>query len=181
MEKDLNLRDNGTYVFGFLKNTYVLLSEGQGFKQVNFFFPVKITEEDTLRIKSWQKKGYAHNIEFSEEDVSSAKFTFREAFLPTKLQVLKEVIEDVVTYIYDKHPNETPVCSGVNCHNHNNLEIYDDNGLPTPLCPDCAKTIENSYELNEVEKQELPNNYLYGFLGACLFAIPGIIFAILLY
>ncbi|MBR5696418.1 MAG: hypothetical protein IKX43_09375 [Paludibacteraceae bacterium] len=178
---ELGFKSAGSFVYGFLKNSYVLFAQANGAKMLWFRFPVELDENDKQNIQSWEKKDYAKKVEFTGDGTMDVEMTFRETILPTKEDIIKEVIMGVTGYIADKYPEARINCSGTDCSCDNNLEVYEVNGLPIPMCAECAKklgeNIDEAYE--EMERQ--PGNYLRGFLGASLFSIPGILVTFLLF
>lgn len=177
----LGFKSAGSFVYGFLKNSYVLFAQANGAKMLWFRFPVELDENDKQNIQSWEKKDYAKKVEFTGDGTMDVEMTFRETFLPTKVNIIREVIEGVTGYIADKYPEARINCSGTDCSCDNNLEVYEVNGFPIPMCAECAKklgeNIDEAYE--EMERQ--PGNYLRGFLGASLFSIPGILVTFFLF
>ncbi len=171
---EFGFANNGTYFYGFTQNTYVIMADGQNQKHVSLIFPCKINQSDKEKILSWKKKGYAKSIDFDEGDAFEAQIVFAEYFLPFKIEKIKEVVQDIANYIKEKYPEEKPKCTGKDCQADSELEIYNIDGIPLPLCPSCAKKIESDIERAYEEESLKPNNYIQGLLGALTFPIPGI-------
>lgn len=174
LASEFGFANNGTYFYGFIHNTYVIMADGKNKKIVQMIFPCKIEQSDKEKILSWKKKGYAKSIDFGEEHVFEVQITFAEYFLPFKIEKIKEVVQDIANYIKEKYPEEKPKCTGKDCQADSELEIYNIDGIPLPLCPSCAKKIESDIERAYEEESLKPNNYIQGLLGALTFPIPGI-------
>lgn len=173
--QEFGFKNNGTYIYGFLGNTYVVFADGPNKKNVWFRFPHSLDESDKQKIKSWEKKGYAKNVEFLEDQSFDVRITFMEYFVPFKIAKIKEVIEDITKYSAEKYPQAKPKCCGDNCLSYTNLNIYEVDGIPLPMCAACAQKLERDIEdIYEQEKLQ-PNNYLIGFIAAAVFSIPGIL------
>lgn len=171
---ELNFENNGTYIYGFLNNTFVMFSDGANQKIVTFKFSTKLDEDDKKKILFWKKKGYAKSIEFLENQTFDVSIIFTEYFIPFKISKIKEVIEDITDYMKNKYSNSMPKCCGDNCISNSKLSVYDIEGIPIPLCPSCANKLENLIETEKEDFEQQPNNYLQGTLLAILFSIPGI-------
>lgn len=172
---ELNFKNNGTYVYGFINNTYVIFSDGKNQKNVSFRFPTNLDEDDKKKILSWQKKGYAKKIEFFTDQSFDVYMVFTEYFIPFNVSKIKEVIEDITNYIHQKYSDKKPKCCVDNCLSDYELSIIDLEGIPFPMCSACVKKIEFSIEQEYEEFNQQPNNYLQGAIGSFLFSIPGIL------
>lgn len=171
---EFGFANNGTYFYGFIHNTYVIMADGKNKKIVQMIFPCKIDQSDKEKILSWKKKGYAKSIDFGEEQFFEVQITFAEYFLPFKIEKIKEVVQDIANYIKEKYPDEKPKCTGKECQADSELEIYSVDGIPLPLCSSCAKKMQSDIERAYEEENLKPNNYIQGLLGALTFPIPGI-------
>lgn len=181
LEKEFGFKDNGSIIYGIIKNTFIAFADGNNQKNVWFRFPVKLDDEDRQKINSWQKKGYANAISFFDEDTFDIKINFVEFFVPFKVEKIKEIILDITDYISQKYPEAKVQCCGENCSSTAGIEVYDINGSPLPLCPNCAARIKNEIENANEEEKLVPNNYLQGSLMAALFSIPGILVTFLIF
>lgn len=179
--KEFGFKNNGTYFYGFINDTYVIFADGANQKNVSFRFPIRIDEDDKNKILSWKKKGYAKSIDFFDNQAFNVNIVFAEYFLPFKISKIKEVIEDITSYIKQKYPNEKIKCSGDNCSETEELNIIDIEGIPFPMCSSCVKRLEQSIE-NEYEEFKLQeNNYFQGSVAAAVFSIPGILVTFVLF
>lgn len=176
-----NFKNNGRFIYGFINNTYVMFADGTNQKNVWFRFPNSLGESDKVKISSWKKKGYAKSIDFLEGQAFHVEITFTEYFLPFKISKIKEVIEDITDYIKGKYPEQNVKCCGENCISESELNIFDIEGLPLPMCPSCVHRLENLIENDYEDFKQQPNNYLNGTIAAFLFSIPGIIVTFLFF
>lgn len=172
--KELGFKNNNTYLYGFVKNTYVMFADGSNKKTVWFRFPEKPDDADKQKILSWQKKGYAKIINFLDDNSVDAEIIFTEYFIPYKVSKIKEVIEDIANYISEKYPNSKVICVGDNC-NSTEVNIYEIEEVPMLMCSSCANRLQNEIENTYADENLLPNNYLIGFLFSAIFSIPGIL------
>ena len=172
--KEFNFKNNKTFLYGFIKNTYVMFADGANTKNVWFRFPEKLDEADKQKILSWQKKGYAKIINFFDDNSFETEITFTEYFIPYKVSKIKEVIEDITNYIYEKYPSSKVICVGENCSS-TEISIYELNEIPMLMCSSCADRLQNEIENNYSDADLLSNNYLKGFLFSAIFSIPGIL------
>ena len=179
----LGFKRNGDYCYGYVKNCFVTLFEGKNVKMVGFRTPVVIDEDDKQKFLSWQKKGYASQILFSEDPSRYVEFSFPERFWPYKISKIKEVIEDMVNYMAEKYPDVPFKCSCSDCEADENtpVHIYELNGEPTPLCEKCAKEINQNFEVQNDAINHVPDNYLQGALAAAVASVPGILVSLLFY
>lgn len=173
--KELDFKNNGTFIYGFIGNTYVMFGDGSNQKNVWFRFPVSVDEETKQKISEWNKKGYAKEIKFLEDNSFDVELTFVEYFKPYKVSKIKEVILDITDYVNKKYDGEKPKCTGENCTVSNNLEIFNVGKLPLPMCHDCIQRLQNKVDDSYEEFENEPNNYLQGSILAFIFALPGIL------
>lgn len=179
--KEFGFKNNGTYFYGFINNTYVMFADGANQKNVSFIFPIELTEDDKKKILSWKRKGYAKTIDFFDDQSSNVCIIFAEYFLPFKISKIKEVIDDITGYITQKYPQEKSKCSGDNCTATDGLNIFDVDGIPVPMCSSCAKRLETKIENAYEDFRLQPNNYLQGSIAAIVFSIPGILATFILF
>lgn len=181
LSQEFGFKNNGTYFYGFINNTYVIFADGANQKNVSFRFPIELDEDDKKKILSWKRKGYAKSIDFFDDQSFDVYIVFTEYFLPFKISKIKEVIEEITGYIKQKYPQEKSKCSGDNCIETDGVNIFDIDGIPLPMCSSCAKRLETKIE-NEYEDFRLqPNNYLQGSIAAIVFSIPGILVTFILF
>ena len=102
---------------------------------------------------------------------------FIKYIVPFNIKKIKEVIDDITNYIFNKYPEGKILCSEDNC-SADAVTIYNIGGFPLPLCRICAEKQRNRTKaLYEKEKAE-NNNYIKGVIYALFFCIPGILFNI---
>lgn len=181
LSKEFGFKNNGTYFYGFINNTYVMFADGMNQKNVSFRFPIELNEDDKQKILSWKRKGYAKSIDFFDDQSFDVYIVFTEYFLPFKISKIKEVIEDITGYIKQKYPQEKSKCSGDNCIETDGLNIFDIDGIPLPMCSSCAKRLETKIENAYEDFRLQPNNYLQGSIAAIVFSIPGILVTFILF
>ena len=174
LAKEFGFINNGRFLFGFLKNSYIMFADGANQKNVWFRFPNKLDADDKQKIESWKKKGYAKKVDFLEENSFDVELVFTEYFIPFKIAKIKEVIEDITDYIANKYPEAKIACSGDDCLVSDGLDIYDVDGVPLPMCSSCVQRLENTIENTYEEEKLQPGNYLQGIMLAAFFSIPGI-------
>ena len=171
LNETLGFKSNEVFLYGFLKNTFVIIHEDEDNKIcVSVRFPIELDDSDTGRIKSWEKDGYAKKVEKDPDDATSVDLEFKSS----NSDKIKEVLEDISGYIAEKYPEAKIQCYGKDC-TETNIDIYELSGVPVPLCEKCAKEMEKDFEKANIEEEAAPGNYLRGFLGASLFSIPGIL------
>lgn len=175
LANELGFKNNGTFCYGFIDNTYLMFADGSNQKNVWFKFPVAVDEEIKQKVGSWKKKGYAKEIVFSENDSFDVMVSFAEYFRPFKISKIKEVIIDITSYFKDKFPEQKIRCFGENCSASENLSVYDIKKIPLPMCHECAAKLQNRFDSFYEELDEEPNNYVRGSIFAFLFSLPGII------
>jgi hypothetical protein len=176
LNETLGFKSNEVFLYGFLQNTFVIIHEDEDNKIcVSIKFPTELDESDMEKIKSWEKDGYAKKIEKNSDDTSSVEISFKSS----NKDKIKEVIEDISGYYIGKYPEAKITCYGKDCTEETNIDIYELNGVPIPMCEKCAKELEKDLEKANIEEEAAPGNYLRGFLGAALFSIPGILVSFL--
>ena len=177
LSKIYGFKNNGTFIYGMVKNTYIVIFDGNKHKNVWFRFPGQLDEGDKIKIESWKRKGYAKEIIFLEDNAISVEMNFIKYIVPFNIKKIKEVIDDITNYIFNKYPEGKILCSEDNC-SADAVTIYNIGGFPLPLCRICAEKQRNRTKaLYEKEKAE-NNNYIKGVIYALFFCIPGILFNI---
>jgi hypothetical protein len=166
-------------VYGFRKECFVMLMEGQGKKLLWIDFPQKLDKDDVAKVESWHRKGYASELTIIEDDC--VQMEFKEVFLPFKVAKIGEIIDDLTDYSASKYPDAHHKCHCDGCTNYDSLQVYEVDGIPTPLCPECAKSLKADAAEQNAAFDELANNYEQGALLAAVFSIPGILVSVLFY
>lgn len=100
--KEFNFSSNGTFLYGYIGNTYLMFADGSNQKNVWFRFPVSVNAEIKQKVESWKKKGYAKEIKFLEKESFDVIVTFVEYLKPFNVSKIKEVILDITSYINEK-------------------------------------------------------------------------------
>lgn len=172
LNETLGFKSNDVFLYGFQRNTLVIIHEDENNRIcVSVRFPIELDESDMERIKSWEKDGYAKKVGNDPDDKTSVDFEFKSS----NKDKIKEVLEDISGYTAEKYPEAKIQCYGKDCTEDTNIDIYEVNGVPIPMCEKCAKELEKDLEKANIEEEAAPGNYLRGFLGAALFSIPGIL------
>ena len=177
LRNQLGFKDNGTFCYGYVKNSFFTFADGPNIKLLSVWTPEVLDKDDKAKIQSWQKKGYASQVSFSVDSARHVEITFSEKFIPFKVKKIKEVIEDISDYIADKYPNsEARCCLCDNAATSNvKVRIFEFAGEPMPICEDCANKIQKDLEAEIEEFDRQPDNYLQGAATAAVFSIPGIL------
>lgn len=174
ISKIYGFKNNGTFIYGMVKNSYIVIFDGNKHKNVWFRFPGQLDEGDKIKIESWKKRGFVKKIVFLEDNAISVEMNFIKYIVPLNIKKIKEVIDDITNYIFNKYPEGKILCSEDDC-SADAVVIYDSGGLPLPCCRACAENLRNRTKaLYEKEKAE-NNNYIKGVIYAFFFCIPGIL------
>ena len=142
LSKIYGFENNGTFIYGMVKNSYVVAFDGNNRKNVWFRFPGQLDEGDKIKIESWKRKGYAKEIIFLEDNAISVDMNFIKYIVPLNIKKIKEVIDDIANYIFNKYPEGKILCSEDGC-SADAVVIYDSGGLPLPRCRACAEKQRN--------------------------------------
>lgn len=182
LRNQFGFQDNGHCVYGFRQNSFVMFADGQGMKVLSFFFPVELDADDVAKVKSWYRKGYATELAAEVGDYN-VSMEFKEVFLPYKTSRMAEIITDLTDYVANKYPDAPRRCLGRDCDGQpdGDLQIFEIDGVPTPLCAACAKRYQVAVDEVNSAFEEQPNNYEQGALAAAAFSVPGILLSLLLY
>ena len=177
LRDQLGFKDNGTFCYGFVKNSFFTFADGCNIKKLCIRTPEVLDDEDKEKIQSWKKKGYASEVLFSEDPSRYVEINFPEKFWPFKVAKIKEVIEDIANYIDNKYPNSEVKCSSCDCAATSDVKVrvFEMNGEPMPLCETCASQIQKGLNAEKEELDRQPDNYLRGAATAAVFSIPGIL------
>ena len=178
LSKQYGFKNNGTFIYGMVKNSYVVAFDGNNRKNVWFRFPGQLDEGDKIKIESWKRKGYAKEIIFLDDSAISVEMNFIEHIIPFNIKKIKEVIDDIANYIFNKYPEGKILCSEDDC-SADAVTIYTIGGLPLPLCRVCAENLRTRTESLYKEEKAENNNYIKGIIYALFFCIPGILYNIL--
>ena len=173
--KELRLKRTDSEVVGIIKNCFVRMYDGNQIKVLELYVPELDDDDKNNIIKSLEAK----RIKKYEWLPNGIKIIFIEIFLPYSMEKIKNILEELVKYFSNKYPGQKPQCQ--HCGQQNETDIYCINNAPLLICNDCYRQIENSIKNENTEQQNVKGNYLLGFVGAILFAIPGILLTVLFF
>ncbi len=96
-----NLQDDGTFVFGTVKNSYVHLCDGHNCKILYLRAPTEISEQTGKALNKFSEKPYKAKVRLNTQSVS---FTFYEFIAPYSWKKICEVLEGSARIIYNANP-----------------------------------------------------------------------------
>jgi hypothetical protein len=111
--------------------------------------------------------------------VNGVRITFQEIIRPYSIKKIKNILIELTGYFDHKYPGKKLQCH--KCGIQKSADVYCIGNDSLYLCDDCIKEYEKSMNSNYFEYQQLPTNYLQGFIGALLFSIPGILLTIVFF
>lgn len=173
--KELDFERTDSEAAGMLKNCFVKMYDGKNLKAVELYTPQMEDDDKDYIVKKLE----ANKIKKHEWQQNGIKIEFAEYFIPYSISKIKDLLNELVNYFAVKYPAQKPPCQ--HCGLQNKTEIYDLNNVSMLICNDCYKHFEKTIQDENAEREYIPNNYLRGFIGALLFAIPGILLAVLLF
>jgi len=173
--KELGFKRTNSEVVGTLKNCFIRMFDGNNRKVLEIFSP-QMDDTDKTRIKSILKENKVKECYWL---INGVRIIFYEYFLPYSTVKIKNLLCVLVEYFNQKYPDNIPQCH--NCGIQKEAEVYSIGDIPMYLCADCLKKIEKDINNKYLEYKQLSANYISGFIGALLFAIPGIIVTILFF
>jgi len=173
--KELNLKRTDSEVVGLIKSCFVKAYDGYNMKILELYVP-EMDDDDKNNII---KKLEARKIKKYEWVSSGVKIIFIERFAPYSIKKIKELIDELINYFSSKYPAQKPKCQ--HCGQQNETDVYCINDASLLICNDCYNKAEKTAQNENAEQQNIKGNYLSGFIGAILFAIPGILLTILLF
>ena len=173
--KELGFKRTNNEAVGMMRNCFVKLYDGRNMKLLEIFVP-QIFDADKEQIEEILKQDKVKRYEWFN---NSIKITFPEYFRPYSMSKIKNILISITDHFYRKYPEEIPQCH--DCGEQKRAEAYYIGNVTKFLCSDCFRTAERTTNEKFNEYQQEPNNYFRGFIGALLFAIPGILVTILLF
>jgi hypothetical protein len=173
--KELNLKRTDSEALGFIKNCFVKIYDGYNIKVMELYVP-EMGDDDKDNII---KKLETRKIKKYEWVPNGVKITFIEMIIPYSIKKIKELLDEFVNYFSNKYPAQKPQCQ--HCGQQNVTDIYCINNVSLLICNDCYRQTEKTTQNENLEQQNIKGNYLLGFIGAILFAIPGILLTVLLF
>jgi len=171
--KELNLKRTDSEVVGLIKNCFVKMYDGRNMKILELYVP-EMDDDDKNNII---KKLEARKIKKYEWVSSGVKIIFIETVVPYSIKKIKELLDELVNYFNNKYPAQKPKCQ--HCGQQNETDIYCINDASLLICNDCYNKAERAAQNENMEQNNIKGNYLFGFIGALLFAVPGILLTVL--
>ncbi|GHU75045.1 hypothetical protein FACS189461_0520 [Spirochaetia bacterium] len=173
--KELQLKRTTSEVVGMVNNCFVKMYDGSNIKVLELFVP----ELDNSDKENIINKLQLNKIKKYDWMANGVKITFQEIIRPYSIKKIKNVLTELTEYFDKKYPGKKPQCH--KCGIQKNADVYCIGNDSLYLCDDCLKECENILNNNYFEYQQLPTNYLQGFIGALLFSIPGILLTIIFF
>jgi hypothetical protein len=173
--KQLNLQKSTSEALGIVKNSFVKIADRMGMKTLEIIFPEN-NEEDMENIIKILKNNKIKEYNFMENGIS---IIYRESFVPYSIKKIRILVDFITDYFYKKYPNIIHKCH--KCHTTTEANIYYSNNGSIYLCDNCLKEIENKIYEEKLNYTMIPSNYIFGFIGALFFSIPGIIITTLFF
>jgi len=173
--KELNFKRTDSEVTGMLKNCFVRMYDGNQIKVLELFVPQMDSDDKNDIIKKLES-GKIKKYEWLSGGV---KIIFQEYLLPYSTKKIRGILDELVKYFSSKYPGQKPACQ--HCGVNNETEIYSVNNAAFLICDNCYRQYERNISNDNNDYLNAPNNYLQGFLGALLFAIPGIIVTVIFF
>jgi hypothetical protein len=172
--KKLGFRKTDTEALGFVGNIFAKIADRMGMKTLEIIFP-SFDDND----KEFVLKFFAENkIKEYDWKQDGVLIIFRENFLPYSVKKIHNIIISISNYFGNKYPLEHK-CQ--NCGQLNEGDIYFIKDDSKYLCNSCLDDITNKLHEEKIKDDQLPSNYLMGFLGSIIFPIPGILLTIILF
>ena len=173
LAKELNFQLAGSEAAGVVGNLFITLADRRNMKTMRVVFP-ELAEEDKRELTTIFKNQKIKNFTFDGKEVG---LVFPEHFKPYSIKKIKEHIRVIQEYSNKKYANIKHKCH--HCNEVEDASVYYGNDGAVYLCKSCFSNLEHNIEKENREKSYEPNKYIQGFLGALLFAIPGILVTIL--
>jgi len=173
--KELGFKRTNNEVVGILKNCFIKMFDGNNMKVLEIFSP-QIDDIDKVQIEGILKQNKVKKYDWLNNGV---RIIFYEYIRPYSTVKIKNLLYVLVEYFSQKYPDNIPQCH--NCGIQKDADIYFNGNTSKYICADCLKKLEKDINNEYWEYKQLPTNYFSGFIGALLFAIPGIIVTILFF
>jgi hypothetical protein len=173
--KELRLKRTDSEAVGIIRNCFVKMYDGNQIKVLELYVPELDNDDKNNIIKSLE----ANKIKKYEWLPNGIKIIFIEIILPYSTEKIKNLLDEFVKYFSNKYPGQKLQCQ--HCGRQDETDIYCVNNAPLLICGDCYRQIEKNIQNENAEQQNAKGNYLLGFIGAILFAIPGILLTVLLF
>jgi hypothetical protein len=143
--------------------------DGYNMKVLELYVPQMDDDDKSNIIKKLEIrkiKGYTWSS-------NGVKIIFTEIVIPYSVKKIRELLDELINYFSNKYPAQKPQCQ--HCGQQNETNIYCINNAALIICNDCYRQIDKTTQNENQEQQNIKGNYLSGFIGAILFALPGIL------
>ena len=174
--KELNLKRTDSEITGKVKNCFVRAYDGHNKKELELYVP-EMDDDDKNNIVTKLESKKIKKYEWLSNGV---RLTFVELVRPYSIKKIREILEELVNYFSNKYPAQSPSCQ--HCGQQNETDVYCvNNNASLLICNDCYRQMERDIQNENTENKNTEGNYLMGFIGAILFAIPGILATVLIF
>jgi len=167
--KELNFKRTDFEVAGILKNCFVKLYDGRNMKVLELYAPQMDGDDKNDVIKKLESR----KIKKYDWLSNGVKITFVEILKPYSMKKIRDILDELVKYFSEKYPEQKSLCQ--HCGEEGETQIYGINNVSMLICDNCYRQYTRDIEKENTEQTNAPNNFLFGFIGAILFAIPGIV------
>jgi hypothetical protein len=164
----------GNEAAGIIGNCFVVLADGKNVKTLKIVFP-DLEDEDVEFIENLLGESKIKKFEWREREIF---IRFAEYLAPYSPEKIAALLDGITAYFSQKHSG-----LGQNCHNcgsGENCGVYAGMGAQF-LCENCFAEKAEALDSAREEYEKTPANYVAGFLGALLFALPGTVVAVILF
>ncbi|MBQ9238400.1 MAG: hypothetical protein IJ191_03680 [Treponema sp.] len=174
--KKLHFKRTDNKIVGTVKNSFVKICDGIGFKSLEITFA-----EDMQNDKKISEILVAHRVtaKICTWQHTMLTITFREIFLPYSLKKIVALMAALTDYAYEKNPTALIHCES--CGLHSAVQLYTTGVAESLLCLDCYRRKQDELSYQREQDDAAGNHYLAGALGAVLFALPGVAVTALLF
>jgi hypothetical protein len=173
--KELRLKRTDSEAAGMIQNCFVRMYDGNQIKVLELYVPELDDDDKNNIIKSLE----AQKIKKYVWLPNGVKIIFIEVILPYSTGKIRDLLDEFVKYFSNKYPGQKPQCQ--RCGQQNETDIYCVNNAPLLICDDCYRQTVKDIQNENTERQNVKGNYVWGFIGAVLFAIPGILLTVLFF
>lgn len=169
---------SNSFIAGIEKNYAINLGDGNGFKLILFVnLNLNETEKEILAKEINDKKKELGIFLFEIEN-DSLSFQIREVLIPAKKEKILNII-NFGTELLSKHNiKRSDTCSECGKAEFN-FAYSNLSQINIPLCSHCLINVNHYFAQEKRAFETEDKNYLQGFLGALIFAIPAIMLWVL--
>jgi hypothetical protein len=168
------LKRAGNEAAGITGNCFVVLGDGRNMKTLRIVFPA-LDDGDVEFTEAALREAKIKKFNWYEREI---RITFSEYVIPYPPEKIASLIDNLTAHFREKYPQIEQGCH--NCGSGEQCGVYTGTGA-LYLCGTCFSEKEEAFLSARRKYEEAPANYLAGFLGALLFALPGAVLAVLLF